>query len=92
MDEGTQQNAALVEEASASARSLEQQAEQLVQTVAAFHLEEEPAPVARLAPRLQPVQQSVAVPLRAPAVAKPRPARRAVASGTTQGDTHWQEF
>jgi methyl-accepting chemotaxis protein len=92
MDEGTQQNAALVEEASASARSLEQQAEQLVQTVAAFHLEEEPASVTRLAPRLQPVQQSVAVPLRTPAVAMPRPARRAVASGTTQGDTHWQEF
>ena len=36
MDEGTQQNAALVEEASASARALEQQAEQLVQTVAVF--------------------------------------------------------
>ncbi|WP_229792569.1 methyl-accepting chemotaxis protein, partial [Cognatilysobacter bugurensis] len=38
MDEGTQQNAALVEEASASARALEQQAEQLVQTVAVFRL------------------------------------------------------
>jgi methyl-accepting chemotaxis protein len=93
MDEGTQQNAGLVEEASASARSLEQQAEQLVQTVAAFHLDDEPAAVTRLVPqRLQPVQQSVAVPLRAPAIAKPRPARRAVASGVAQGDAHWLEF
>jgi methyl-accepting chemotaxis protein len=39
MDEGTQQNAALVEEASAAARSLEQQAEHLVQVVAAFRLQ-----------------------------------------------------
>ncbi len=38
MDEGTQQNAALVEEASASAHGLEQQAAHLVRTVAAFQL------------------------------------------------------
>ncbi len=39
MDEGTQQNAALVEEASAAARSLEQQSGHLVQTVSAFRLD-----------------------------------------------------
>ncbi|MFC3661621.1 hypothetical protein ACFOM9_16290, partial [Luteimonas notoginsengisoli] len=39
MDEGTQQNAALVEEATAAARSLEEQAGQLVQTVAAFRIQ-----------------------------------------------------
>ena len=63
MDEGTQQNAALVEEASAAARSLEQQAGHLVQLVAAFRLQRDagatpsrgagtapgPRPVARLA-------------------------------------------
>ncbi|TCZ87930.1 methyl-accepting chemotaxis protein [Lysobacter sp. N42] len=38
MDEGTQQNAALVEEATASAHSLEQQAAQLVEAVSAFRL------------------------------------------------------
>jgi methyl-accepting chemotaxis protein len=38
VDEGTQQNAALVEEAAASARSLEQQSGHLVQTAAAFRL------------------------------------------------------
>ena len=38
MDEGTQQNAALVEEASASAESMRQQAAALVDAVAAFRL------------------------------------------------------
>ena len=38
IDEGTQQNAALVEEASAAARSLEDQSTQLLGTVAAFRL------------------------------------------------------
>jgi methyl-accepting chemotaxis protein len=38
MDESTQQNAALVEEASAAARSMEEQAGELMQTVAAFRL------------------------------------------------------
>ncbi len=42
MDEGTQQNAALVEEASASAHGLEQQAAHLVRTVAAFQLDDSP--------------------------------------------------
>jgi methyl-accepting chemotaxis protein len=39
MDDVTQQNAALVEEASAAAESLEEQARQLVQVVASFRLE-----------------------------------------------------
>ena len=38
MDQSTQQNAALVEEASAAARSMEEQACDLQQTVAAFRL------------------------------------------------------
>ncbi len=40
MDETTQQNAALVEEATAAARSMEEQASVLGQAVAAFHLDE----------------------------------------------------
>jgi len=39
MDETTQQNAALVEEASAAARAMEEQAQALVATVAVFRLE-----------------------------------------------------
>jgi methyl-accepting chemotaxis protein len=39
MDQATQQNAALVEESAAAAESLRQQAQELVQSVSAFHLE-----------------------------------------------------
>ncbi|KOO81632.1 methyl-accepting chemotaxis protein [Stenotrophomonas maltophilia] len=38
IDQGTQQNAALVEEASAAARSMEEQSAQLLQTVASFRV------------------------------------------------------
>ncbi|MBA0449957.1 methyl-accepting chemotaxis protein [Stenotrophomonas maltophilia] len=39
IDQGTQQNAALVEEASAAARSMEEQSAQLLQTVAGFRVQ-----------------------------------------------------
>ena len=45
MDEVTQQNAALVEEASAAANSLEEQAEGLGQAIAAFKLETQTLPI-----------------------------------------------
>ena len=44
IDDGTQRNAALVEDAAASARSLEQQSGHLVQTAAAFRLGSESEP------------------------------------------------
>jgi methyl-accepting chemotaxis protein len=50
MDEGTQQNAALVEECSATARSLQSQAMQLVEAVDVFRTEDSPSPAARLQP------------------------------------------
>jgi len=57
MDQGTQQNAALVEQASASAHALEQQARQLVAAVATFELDAEGAADATAARRrLQAVQ------------------------------------
>jgi hypothetical protein len=43
MDQTTQQNAALVEEMAAAASSLRSQAEELVQTVAVFKIEDGPA-------------------------------------------------
>lgn len=53
IDAGTQQNAALVEQAAAAAQSLQQQAERLAATVAAFRLDEPGAapapPLGRLA-------------------------------------------
>ncbi len=47
IDQSTQQNAALVEEASAAARSMEEQATQLLQTVAAFRVDGSVAQVLR---------------------------------------------
>jgi methyl-accepting chemotaxis protein len=50
MDEVTQQNAALVEEAAAAAESLRGQAQRLALAVAAFHLGAEVVPALGLAP------------------------------------------
>lgn len=75
MDNVTQQNASLVEEASAAAASLEDQAGKLTQAVAAFRLHDSPA-TAGVAPR-------AAVPLKTPALA----ARPALATGTDNWET-----
>ncbi|MCD9034016.1 methyl-accepting chemotaxis protein, partial [Luteimonas sp. Y-2-2-4F] len=63
MDETTQQNAALVEEASAAARSMEEQAGQLTELVAVFRLAGETAPP-RAEPR--PAPRPAARPVRRP--------------------------
>ncbi|TWH98882.1 methyl-accepting chemotaxis protein, partial [Luteimonas cucumeris] len=85
MDEVTQQNAALVEEASAAARSMEEQAGALSQAVSVFVMADAPVlrrstPTAPIAPqpmkRPQPRAKAV--------VRRPEPA---LAGG---GD--WQEF
>ncbi|MBN7795807.1 HAMP domain-containing protein [Parahaliea mediterranea] len=55
MDEVTQQNATLVQEAAAAAASLEDQARRLEQAVAIFKLAGVPARSAELAPRSEPV-------------------------------------
>ncbi|GAA5074115.1 methyl-accepting chemotaxis protein [Lysobacter panacisoli] len=92
MDEGTQQNAALVEEASAAARSLEQQAEQLVQTVAVFRATRT-AQAAQAAPAdvidLPRPNKRTAVPPARRVTPAPKLRVKAAASG---GDTDWQEF
>ncbi|MGP2481668.1 methyl-accepting chemotaxis protein [Pantoea eucalypti] len=75
MDNVTQQNASLVEEASAAAASLEDQAGKLTQAVAAFRLHNSPA-TAGVAPR-------AAAPLKTPALA----ARPALATGTDNWET-----
>ncbi len=54
MDETTQQNAALVEEATAAARSMEEQAGHLAEAVSVFKLDESAAPVAQTA-RVRPI-------------------------------------
>ncbi len=97
MDETTQQNAALVEEATAAARSMEEQASVLGQAVAVFKLENGQNAVAPLPSRLAPAPQPVAA--AAPAVAKKpgKPVRAAASTSKAANSTltegeDWQEF
>ncbi len=56
MDQGTQQNVALVEEANAATQSLQQQANQLADVVAGFKLPSERESVLQM-PQIQPIRQ-----------------------------------
>ncbi len=90
MDEATQQNAALVEEAAAASESLDEQCHSLDQMVRVFKLsdmpeDEDDAPVRRVAP---PVSSPATKPMRKPASAAP--ARH---SNENTGDSdEWEEF
>ena len=95
MDEMTQQNAALVEQAAAAAESMQEQAAILAEAVAAFKLAEgahhvpqqlvRPAPVKRQAlPAAAPARATAKVPAVRPAPAKP-------AVSAAAGDD-WEEF
>ena len=75
MDEVTQQNAALVEEAAAAAQSLDEQAARLRDTAAVFRIDDDAAqpaaaPAARPAPRAVSAPAAVAVSSPAPAAAR----------------------
>ena len=92
MDDATQQNAALVEEAAAAAQSLQDQAARLAQVVSVFKLEETghaPAPAfARPAPRApaKPAARISASAQKAPARAAPD------ARGKAPASEQWEEF
>ncbi|WP_371370258.1 methyl-accepting chemotaxis protein [Pseudomonas sp. QL9] len=83
MDEMTQQNAALVEEAAASAEALQEQAGLLNQSVAVFKLDDLPRVVPLAAARPAPV-----------AAAQPssRAARGLAKAGRAKKDEDWEEF
>ncbi|WP_017172142.1 methyl-accepting chemotaxis protein, partial [Xanthomonas phaseoli] len=89
MDETTQQNAALVEEATAAARSLEEQAVGLTEAVAVFKTEQGTTSTARTASlaKAAPAVRAKLTSIGGTAAAKPR----AVAASTTV-ETSWQEF
>ena len=100
IDQGTQQNAALVEEMAAAASSLENQAAALVQAMAVFRMAGE----ALSQPKAMPAPAFAPVPARAPAVqrapapavrhapaAAPKPAVAAPAKATASDD-HWESF
>jgi methyl-accepting chemotaxis protein len=89
MDEGTQQNAALVEEAAAAATSMREQAALLAQAVAVFRIDGEQmqgASAAAEATEAVPAPVAATLPVPAPAAAvKPAPApRKAIASPRAQ--------
>ena len=92
MDQVTQQNAALVEEAAAAAASMEDQAGKLAEVVSVFKLgrEQGPAvPVATSAAAARPVRPALTARAR-PAAGKPaavKPAHKTVAAGDD-----WEEF
>uniref|UniRef100_UPI0025561035 methyl-accepting chemotaxis protein n=1 Tax=Xanthomonas sp. fls2-241-TYG-148 TaxID=3040328 RepID=UPI0025561035 len=98
MDEATQQNAALVEEATAAARSMEEQAGQLSDAVSIFKLQQQSAPMAiasrpastRVAGEAPASKQAATS---KPAATKPRALARPVAAVTASaGDSSWHEF
>ena len=85
MDDATQQNAALVEEAAAAAQSLQDQAGRLAQVVSVFKLEE----TGHAAPPQQPARKpTLAKPSRQPMVKAAIPAARPKAPASDA----WEEF
>ncbi|MDY7579727.1 methyl-accepting chemotaxis protein [Herbaspirillum sp. RTI4] len=99
MDEATQQNAALVEQAAAAAQSLQDQAATLAQLVSIFKLDGQravPPPAAR---RVSPVSGKVVAPVKA-AVNRPAPRKEAVKPHPSAsakalagaGEEAWEEF
>jgi methyl-accepting chemotaxis protein len=88
MDEVTQQNAALVEQAAAAAESLEEQAEKLVDAVSKFQLDESVAPVERrAASRATNVERLPKGDPRKPQAQAPaKPGHKRLANGAGHGD------
>jgi len=95
MDEMTQKNAALVEEAAASSKSMEEQAQMLLDQVAFFNDTSEPEPEVRAPARRRRAQPTSRSTRSQPATRAParnsRPAPRASRS-KIETDKDWEEF
>ncbi|KRG67314.1 chemotaxis protein [Stenotrophomonas terrae] len=89
MDETTQQNAALVEEATAAARSMEDQANQLAEAVAVFRTANVQAVVAQPLQR-KPAPAAVSAPVQRLRAAAP--VQRGNTAVRIDNDSDWQEF
>jgi methyl-accepting chemotaxis protein len=93
MDNMTQQNAALVEEAAASAESLLSQANQLSVQVAKFKLDNEPRQVKAMAPRVPQATGRNAGMLKSNvAVLKAKTGSKQLARQQTAVDDEWEAF
>ena len=92
MDETTQQNAALVEEATAAARSMEEQAVHLADVVSVFRIDEqEQAPAVAAAVKAAAPKPS-STPRSATTKARPAPARNISRPVAEFAESDWQEF
>ncbi|MBI1274828.1 PAS domain-containing protein [bacterium] len=99
MDETTQQNAALVEQNTAAAQSMVEQAQALEGLMAFFTIDnsEEPAALVKPAIEIKSFERRANSPLRKPA-AKPKAANKSSAAkvlkmaGASSADDSWQEF
>ncbi|MBS0391428.1 MAG: MCP four helix bundle domain-containing protein [Proteobacteria bacterium] len=89
MDQATQQNAALVEESSAAAASLNTQAAQLVQAVAVFKLAGPAELASATAPQraMAPPSATIGMPARPRATPRPHGAARSWTAGSTGAAT-----
>ncbi len=93
MDEVTQQNAALVEEAAAASQSMQEQAGELAHVVGFFKTGNHVASAPKLTPaRAAPAAAKITAP-----AARPAPARKAVAAAPARrshagAESEWEEF
>ncbi|AKK66461.1 HAMP domain-containing protein [Xanthomonas translucens pv. undulosa] len=98
LDEATQQNAALVEEATAAAKSMEDQASDLTRAVAVFRLAGAAQPLAAAVSRplaaAPPVRPALAAraPIKQASAPAPRPLARSKPRGALVESPEWEEF
>jgi methyl-accepting chemotaxis protein len=91
MDQVTQQNAALVEEAAAAAASMQEQAERLADVAASFKLDQESMRQSLAAPAA--ARKIAAAPIARPAPALKKPVAKLARKPATVGnDKEWEEF
>jgi methyl-accepting chemotaxis protein len=99
MDEVTQQNSALVEQATATSKTLDQQAQAMSQQVAFFRLEEGQSVQAKVERAAVPIRQPTVESVKRRPAAKQGAAKPAVAGGGRQSfakavgaEADWREF
>ncbi|RBA24495.1 methyl-accepting chemotaxis protein [Herminiimonas fonticola] len=92
MDEMTQQNAALVEQAAAAAQSMQDQAVELSRAVSIFRLNGNSAPPAAIAKRATPTLTQAKPAARLTTTAKPAPAQAQKTMSTEKNGDDWEEF
>jgi methyl-accepting chemotaxis protein len=98
MDEMTQQNAALVEEAAAASESLLNQADQLATNMGQFVIDEHSAHQVSARPALSAPKRAIsapakpATPVKKPAIAKAPAKSKPIPKPSVQDDDGWEEF